>query len=404
MELIKELTCNSDSGGGKESAIRLLIDFIKCSALHRLLHPYLRSIIDALPLKGVPPRLTIGSLESLGELALVVRTAMIPWLRHLIPHTLEIMLDHSSTSKQQIGLRTLGQLAGGTGYVISPYLDYPSILPLTVSILPGTKRAPWTLRREVIRTLGILGALDPDRYHTSVTASHKGPGTGSGYFLEVYEEESDTSDKDNVRNQDGSPALPLSFFFNTRTLIEEDETEPAHLYMYEQYAMTALSTSKLSPLRRLSPTNEDFYPTVTVQALTRILRDSSLAVHHAMVMQAVMYIFNSLGIRCVPFLPRIVPHILHTIRSCGQTALREALLQQIASLSYIVREHLHPYADVIFAVIEEFWNSRLLATVLSLVEKMALVVPEDFRRFIPRLVVSKPSIYEARSVTLIFRI
>ena len=391
MELIKELTCNSDSGGGKESAIRVLIEFTKCSALHRLLLPYLRSIIDALPLKGVPPRLAIGSLESLGELALVVRTTINPWLHQLIPHTLEIMSDHSSTSKQRISLRTLGQLASGTGYVISPYLDYPSILPFAASILPGTKRAPWTLRREIIRTLGILGALDPDRYQMSMSNSRKG--TGSGYFLEIYDEESGTLDKENSINLDGVPALTVSS--NTRTLMEDDEEEPAHLYMYEQYAMTSLSTSKLVPARRLNPSDEDFYPTVTVQALTRILRDSSLTVHHAMVMQAVMFIFNSLGIRCVPFLPRIVPHILHTIRSCGQTTLREALLQQIASLSNIVREHLHPYADVIFTVIEEFWNSRLLSTVLALVEKMALVVPEDFRRFIPRLVPKYLAVIEA---------
>jgi FKBP12-rapamycin complex-associated protein len=396
MGLIKELTCNSDTGGGREAAIRVLIEFIKCTAFHRLLHPYLRSLIAALPLKGVPPRLAIGSLESLGELALVVKTAMNPWLHQLIPHTLEIMLDQSSTSKQRISLRALGQLAGGTGYVISPYFDYPSLLPLAVSVLPGTKRVPWSTRREVIRTLGILGALDPDHYHTTVTGARKGTGTGSGYFLEVEEEMESTLEKDKSRNlHDGSQSTMAVSHINTRSLTDDDDKEPAHLYMYEQYAMSALSTSKLAPARRLSPSDEDFYPTVAVQALTRILKDSSLAVHHGMVMQAVMYIFNSLGLRCVPFLPRIVPHILQTIRSCGQMALREALLQQITGLSNIVRDHLHPYSDVIFGVIEEFWTSRLLASVLSLVEKMAYVVPDDFRRFIPRLIPKYLAIIEA---------
>ena len=93
IELIKELTCNSDTGGGREAAIRVLMEFIKCTALHRLLHPYLRSIIEALPLKGVPPRLAIGSLECLGDLSLVVKTGMNPWIHQLIPHTLEIMID-----------------------------------------------------------------------------------------------------------------------------------------------------------------------------------------------------------------------------------------------------------------------------------------------------------------------
>ena len=168
---------------------------------------------------------------------------------------------------------------------------------------------------------------------------------------------------------------------------DADGEEPAHLYMYEQYAMTSQPDSKLPPARRLTPSDEDFYPTVAVQALTRILKDPSLAVYHGMVMQSVMYIFNNLGLRCVPFLKRIVPHILDTIRTCGQESLRESLLQQVASLSGIVRDHLRPYLPAIFDVVEEFWNNtRHLATILSLVEKMADGVPGDFKQYVPRLV------------------
>jgi len=55
--------------------------------------------------------------------------------------------------------------------------------------------------------------------------------------------------------------------------------------MYEQYAMTAQPLSKLSPPKRLSPSDEAFYPTVAVQALMRILTDSSLSNLHGMVMK-----------------------------------------------------------------------------------------------------------------------
>lgn len=131
--------------------------------------------------------------------------------------------------------------------------------------------------------------------------------------------------------------------------------------MYEQYAMTAQPLSKLSPPKRLSPSDEAFYPTVAVQALMRILTDSSLSNLHGMVMKAVMFIFNALGMKSVPFLKTIVPHILATVKNCGQHGLREALLQQISTLSAIVREHLRPYLPVIFDVISEFWLSRHLA-------------------------------------------
>lgn len=54
--------------------------------------------------------------------------------------------------------------------------------------------------------------------------------------------------------------------------------------------------------------------TVAVKALMSILRDASLAVHHGMVTQAVMFIFKSLGLRCVPFLEHILPNMLHVVR------------------------------------------------------------------------------------------
>ncbi len=157
MELIIELRCNGDTGGGKETATRLLIVFFKANALHRLVHPFLSSIINALPLKGATPRLATAALEALGELSQVVKDDLKPWLHELLPLIIEIMQDQSSANKQRTSLKTLGQISGNTKYVIDPYLEYPQLLGQAASVLPGTKRAPWMLRQQVIRTLGILG-------------------------------------------------------------------------------------------------------------------------------------------------------------------------------------------------------------------------------------------------------
>lgn len=99
-----------------------------------------------------------------------------------------------------------------------------------------------------------------------------------------------------------------------------------------------------------------------------------------------MFIFNALGMKSVPFLKNIVPHILATVKSCGQHGLREALLQQVASLSAIVREHLRPYLPAIFEVVEEFWFSRHLSALCSLVDRVATAVPDDFGAYVPLLV------------------
>ena len=422
VELILELRCGGDTGGGRESAIRLLVVFLQGDALGRLVQPFLPAIIEALPLKGAPPRLASASLEALGELAQVTGKEMTPWIQQLLPHILDTMQDQSSSNKQRTSMKTLGQIAGGTGYVITPYLDFPQLLPIAADILPATKRAPWALRREVIRTLGILGALDPDRYFNH--KARQTGGTGGGYFIEGEDDDvsgspaassgavaiptphSSSYDGAVIKDINLSGSLSAAAIGNNKSSAQlpvdgsqqpqpetkkgneaGEEEEPAHLFMYEQYAMTSQPDSKLPPNLRLTPSDEDFYPTVAVQALTRILKDPSLAVYHGMVMQSVMYIFNNLGLRCVPFLKRIVPHILNTVRTCGQESLRESLLKQVVSLSAIVKDHLRPYLPAIFDTVEEFWNTtRHLGTILSLVEKMADGVPDEFRNYVPRLV------------------
>ena len=264
--------------------------------------------------------------------------------------------------------------------------------------------------------------MDPDRFEISRSTNRKGGGLGSGYFINPEESQPDMK---RYRSQITS-ALPMSLSISnsrrsgpsppslhlgerrgglttrldqftgtddTNALLRNDKSddnvdddEPAHLYMYELYAMTAQPVSKISPARRLTPLDDEFYPTVALQALTSILKDPSLAVYHQISMQAIMFIFDSLGLRCVPFLKGIVPHILYTARTCGQVTLREALLKQIARLSSIVKDNLQPYVPVIFEVIEEFWDSQHLATILKLIEKIASGVPNAFRQYVSLII------------------
>lgn len=393
VNLIVELQCGVDTGRGREEATRILVVFLRAESLQRLVHPVLHSVVTALPLNGAAPRLASAALEALGELAKATGPDLKPWVREVVPHVLNTMQDQSSASKQRISLMTLGQIAGSTGYVIRPYLDYPELLSQATDVLPGTKRAPWSLRREVIRCLGVLGALDPDRYQVVESKTRKGGAVGGAYFEE--QDELDLSGKEAFTDDSPEPtaaiisergALSKEQDFNSlNKAFDNDDDLPAHLSMYEQYAMVVQPVSSLPPARRISPSDEMFYPTVAIQALMRIFRDTSLAVHHGMVIQAIMFIFKSMGLRCVPFLKKVVPHMIYSVRTCNVVNLRESLLQQLASLSEIVREHLRPFIADIFDVVEQFWSSRHLATIFLLVSKVAVAVPDEFRRFVPRL-------------------
>lgn len=412
--LIVELQCGVDAGRVREEATRLLVVFLRAKPLQRLIHPILPILVSALPLDGsAPPRLASASLEALGELAQATGKALQPWVKDIIPHVLEIMRDRSSASKQRTSLRTLGQIAGSTGYVIQPYLDYPKLLAQATDILPATKRAPWSLRREVIRTLGIVGALDPDRYHEVASKARKGGAVGGAYF-EVdlneglkssftYESSSKVALSKSIAKSvsrlsilpsqtDPPESAKRKSLPNDQQIFQktgkdaDDENEPAYLFMYEQYAMVAQPVSTVPPAKRMTPSSEGFYPTVAIQALMRIFRDQSLAVHHGQVVQAVMFIFKSLGMQCVPYLDKVVPSMVFAVKTCGPSNLREALLKDLATLSSIVREHLRKYFADIFGVVEEFWASRHLATIFSLLSNLAVGCPDEFRRFAPRVI------------------
>ena len=67
---------------------------------------------------------------------------------------------------------------------------------------------------------------------------------------------------------------------------------------------------------------DEFYPAVSMVALMRIFRDQSLSHHHTMVVQAITFIFTSLGLKCVQFLPQVMPTFLNVIRVCDG-AIRE---------------------------------------------------------------------------------
>ena len=221
-------------------------------------------------------------------------------------------------------------------------------MPQAADILPTTKRAPWDLRREVFRTFGILGALDPDRFGSSSYKTRKGGGVGGGYFIEFEDEDKSTDIKrpahipttgsvkrgvDWAMIKDQSSSLSPTQLIGGRSMSsaqnadyrafsadaqnkpsqgeesdnalhrimykDSDNDEPAHLYMYEQYAMTAQPLSQLPPARRLSPSDDDFYPTVTVQALMRILKDSSLSNLHSMVMKVRFYFRILFDLKCI---------------------------------------------------------------------------------------------------------
>ena len=108
------------------------------------------------------PGVTIAVLTAIGDLAQVSETEMRLWSPELLPLLLDMLADASLPAKREIALWTLAQLIESTGCVIQPYQEFPTLLELLLSFLKTEQLV--TIRRETLRVLGLLGALDPYKH------------------------------------------------------------------------------------------------------------------------------------------------------------------------------------------------------------------------------------------------
>ncbi|KAH0634824.1 hypothetical protein KY284_037610 [Solanum tuberosum] len=99
------------------------------------------------------------------------------YISQLMPLIVEALLDGAAITKYEVVVSTLGQVIQSTGfklfkilfdkflvcnvhgYVITPYNEYPQLLGFLLKLLNG--ELAWSTRREVLKVLGIMGALDP---------------------------------------------------------------------------------------------------------------------------------------------------------------------------------------------------------------------------------------------------
>lgn len=106
------------------------------------------------------PTVAANILMCLGELTCVGGEEAIADVSSLM-QVIIARLSDPSLLKRDAALHTLGQVCSSTGYVIAPLIDYPQLLPILGRILKTDSNQ--AVRREVVKVLGILGALDPYR-------------------------------------------------------------------------------------------------------------------------------------------------------------------------------------------------------------------------------------------------
>lgn len=344
IQLLTYLEQSADNKCKEESAKLLGCLIRNCE---RLILPYVAPIHKALVARlregtGVNANngIITGVLVTVGDLARVGGFAMRQYISELMPLIVEALLDGAAVTKREVAVATLGQVVQSTGYVITPYNEYPLLLGLLLKLLNG--ELVWSTRREVLKVLGIMGALDPHlhkRNQQSLSGSHG----------EVTRAASDSGQ--HIPSMD---ELPMD--------------------LWPSFA-----------------TSEDYYSTVAINSLMRILRDPSLASYHQKVVGSLMFIFKSMGLGCVPYLPKVLPDLFQTVRTCDDY-LKDFITWKLGTLVSIVRQHIRKYLPELLSLISELWSSFCVPAanrpsrglpVLHLVEQLCLALNDEFRTYLP---------------------
>lgn len=303
-----------------------------------LTRPYTKPIVEALipKAKDPSPGVATCAITTLGATAKVAGEDIMQYLPQLMPLVMSTFQDQSSPIKRLAALKTLGTIASSSGYVIQPLLDYPQLLGMLVGILK--LESSLLIRRETVRLLGILGALDPYRHReVEQKAPIAGGTSGSG------------------ANTTGSA-------------VNADNTAPVDIALLMQ---------------GMSPTSEEYYLTVAINNLMNILNDSSLSAHHSKVVQAITYISQTMGLRCAPFLLQIIPGLLKVMSKC-KAAYLKFYLQQLGALVSVVKQHVRPYMSEILSLIKSLQGltTPIKKTIILLIESISKALEGEYKAYL----------------------
>ena len=133
------------------------------------------------------------------------------------------------------------------------------------------------------------------------------------------------------------------------------------------------------------PGKEEFFPTVAVETLMSLLRDPSINSHHSNIAQAIVFIFRSLGLKCVPYLKYVFPDLFY-IMEISSPSLLEFFFRQLSVLIAIVKQHIRPYLNGLLDTIVFFFpNASLQSTILDVVDNLSIALDGEFKMHVPIL-------------------
>jgi FKBP12-rapamycin complex-associated protein len=145
---------------GRNTSAEFLTALIK--ATKNLIKPYTLSLLRVvLPKASDPqPTMSLYMIECIGLLAVVGGEELTSHIPEIMNVLLTALQDpQASAKKKDSALVTLGQVCANTAYVVEPLVEHPELFTIFARMLKTDTTVE--TRQEVLRVLGILGAVDP---------------------------------------------------------------------------------------------------------------------------------------------------------------------------------------------------------------------------------------------------
>ncbi|KAF7259839.1 hypothetical protein EG68_02702 [Paragonimus skrjabini miyazakii] len=286
-----------------------------------------------------PTAVVIALFTSLGRLSAVAPAAVRTYMDEFIPILCCMMQDPSCFPRRSIAVWTLSTLISNTGWVVLPYRRHPQLLPILLNLLKREESKE--IRQEVLRALGVLGALDPFKFKLYTGQVDTFADTGIAVSLHEADER---RDMDITQSE-----LVVNLSWENRSV---------------------------------------FFSVCALSALIHMLRDPALRSQYANIVRTIVYILDQLGPRSVYYLRQLMPDYFKCLQNARDVRLQELLIRQLGSIMSVVRLHTKEFASQVVDVLLSHWwvDPNVQNACIQLLSPMASVLGAEFRTHLTRLV------------------
>lgn len=337
LQYLSEIECVKSQGLlHREESAKLLYHILLWK--EAFVAPYVEALLRSIIPKILDRQVDFAEsmLLCLGRLVQIRPECVIGRLHYLLDILCQLTQDQSSTVKRRAALSVVCLIICKVDRDQISKDQFCNILSIGIAIMKFD--LDHLVRKEAIRLLGVIGAIDP-------------------YLIKSLD-------------------TPLVTANNK-----------------EFFEFENLNNLKLIP--------EEFFANIAVISLTKILKDSTLSMHHMSTTQVLAYLLRTLGARSYQFLNQVLPVLYSIIKNCPSGS-SEFYFQQFSIIVSVVGVHIRPRVDEIVTLISGQWDSHqpCYIALLNLIDVLAQSLKGEFKIYIPRILPSILNILEIDPLSL----